>query len=117
MLELRANLYLLSIDMTDPLAMAVAGVKDARRRLRSDIGSGQDRNTIVASRVALKQAQNEREATAFQQRLDSVTTADELGRISHRKYISYLTNERRRLNAIKSAPFNSSSSWTRSTAS
>lgn len=105
MLELRNNLYLLSIDMTDPLAMAVAAVRDARRRLKSDLGAGADKNTIAADRVALRQSQAEREATAFQQRLDAVTTAEELGRISHRKYISYLESERRRLNQIKDRTF------------
>jgi hypothetical protein len=101
MLDLKNNLYLLSIDLSDPLAMATAAVKDARRRLQSDIASGQDRGTIAASRVALRQAEIEREATAFQQRLEAMQTAEELGRISHRKYISYLESERKRLGAIK----------------
>jgi len=105
MLDLQNNLYLLSIDLSDPLAMATAAVKDARRRLQSDIASGQDRGTVAASRVALRQAQIEREATAFQQRLEAVQTAEELGRISHRKYISYLESERKRLGAIKNRTY------------
>lgn len=101
MLDLKNNLYLLSIDLSDPLAMAVAAVKDARRRLQSDVASGQSKGTVAASRVALRQAEIEKEATAFQQRLEAVQTAEELGRISHRKYISYLESERKRLGAIK----------------
>lgn len=105
MLDLKNNLYLLSIDLSDPLAMAVAAVKDARRRLQSDVASGQSKGTIAASRVALRQAEIEKESTAFQQRLEAVQTAEELGRISHRKYISYLESERKRLGAIKNRTY------------
>ena len=93
------NLTLLRIDTTDPVEMAQAAVREAARKLRSDRGKGKD--VIAADRVALEQAQTEAEATAFQTRLESVQTAEQLGRISHSAYIRYLENESRRLERIK----------------
>ena len=101
MLDLKNTLYLLSIDITDPLAQAVAAVKDARRRLASARSAGRPRDEIAEAQLNVKQAQAEREATAFQQRLSAVQTAEQLGRISHAKYIQYLESESKRLNNIK----------------
>ena len=105
MLALRNTLYLLSIDITDPLAKAVAAVKDARRRLASAREAGRPRDEVAEARLNLKQAQAEREATAFSQRLSAVQTAEQLGRISHAKYIQYLESESKRLNNIKNRTF------------
>jgi len=101
MLDLRNSLYLLSVDLSDPLAQATAAVKDARRRLASDIGSGQSKAQIAGDRVSLRQAEMSREQTAFDQRLQRMQTNEELGRITHRKYMGYLESEKRRLDAIK----------------
>jgi hypothetical protein len=102
-MDYRNNLDLLNIDMTDPVAMANQAVRAARRKLASDRGKGAD--VIAADRVALRQAQADREATAFSTRLETVQTAEQLGRISHTAYIKYLENESRRLNRIKDRTF------------
>jgi len=98
-LDYRNNLDLLNIDITDPVAQANAAVRAAARKLRSDRGKGKD--VLAEDRVALREAQASREATAFDTRLSNVQTAEQLGRISHAQYIRYLENESKRLNRIK----------------
>lgn len=102
-LEYRQNKMMLGIDITDPLAQARVALRAARQKLRSDRGKGDD--VLAADRLAVREAETAREATAFQQRLDSVQTAEQLGRISHQKYINYLNNEHDRLEKIKHRTF------------
>ncbi len=90
------NLRLLSIDMTDPVAMAAAEVQKAL----ADLAAADSAAEQAAAQVALKQAQNSEEAAAFNQRLSDVQTADELGRITHQQYMSYLQSEHDRLSAV-----------------
>ncbi|GAB3863318.1 hypothetical protein GCM10028801_30660 [Nocardioides maradonensis] len=97
MLAIRASLRQLSIDMTDPLAEARVAVADALDRVKHAL----NREDRLAAQVDLKTARNNLEATKFSQRLQDMQTADELGRISHLKYMSYLDHEHDRLNAIK----------------
>lgn len=96
-LAIRSSLRLLAIDITDPLALARAAVADALDQVKHAV----DRESRLAGRVDLRRARAELEATRFQQRLEAVQTAEELGRISHAKYINYLENERDRLKSIK----------------
>lgn len=98
-LEYRTNQDLLNIDITDPIARANAEVRAAARQLRSNRGKGAD--VVAADKVALREAQASREATAFETRLSTVQTAEQLGRISHARYLRYLENESKRLNRIK----------------
>lgn len=93
----RYNKDLLGIDLTDPVAQANAELRDARRRLRDAVGPDERDQ----ARIDLRNKQNSAEAAAFNQRLSDVQTAEELGRISHEAYISYLQNEHNRLSAIK----------------
>jgi hypothetical protein len=97
------NLGALAIDMTNPLAMARLAVRDAARKLRDDAGKAPD--VRAQDKVDLRTARASAEATAFSQRLQAVQTADELGRISHKKYLSYLQHEHDRLQAIKHRTF------------
>ena len=90
----------LDSDLTDPVAQARNAIKDARAKLAADIKSGQGADVIAADRVAVRQAINQGEAAAFQQRFNDAQTADRLGRISHQAYLRYLNNEHDRLTAI-----------------
>lgn len=90
----------LNSDLTDPVAQARNAIKDARAKLAADIKSGQGADVIAADRVAVRQAINQGEAAAFQQRFNDAQTADRLGRISHQAYLRYLNNEHDRLTAI-----------------
>jgi TP901 family phage tail tape measure protein len=98
-LEYRNTKMMLGIDITNPLATARVALRAAEQQLRSNRGKGED--VVAQSKLDVRQAQADLEAQKFQQRLDAVTVAEELGRISHRAYINYLENERRRLNRIK----------------
>lgn len=102
-LAYKHNLGALRIDITNPLAEARLAVRDATRRLHADRGKAPD--VRAQDRVDLREARANEEATKFQQRLQAVQTADELGRISHAKYINYLENEKRRLERIKNRTF------------
>lgn len=97
--QYQTNLYLLNHDATDPIVQAQAQLRAAQAKLRSDAGKPAD--VQAADRVAAQSAQASLESTKFQQRLDAVTTAESLGQISHRAYISYLDNEQKRLEQIK----------------
>lgn len=97
-LEYRNNKYLLGIDITDPVAQATAALKAAQAKLRSDKGKGPD--VIAADKVALRESEAAAEAARFSDRLSQVQTAEELGRISHKRYLSYLDNEHDRLRSI-----------------
>lgn len=97
-LEYRNTKYLLGIDITDPVAQATAALKAAQAKLRSDRGKGAD--VVAADQLAVKEAQAAAESARFSDRLSQVQTAEELGRISHKRYISYLDNEHDRLRSI-----------------
>lgn len=100
-LAIRASLRLLAIDMTDPLALARVAVNDALDAMRHAV----DRESRLAARVDVRRARADLEATKFSQRLEAVQTADELGRISHQKYINYLDREKDRLEAVKNRTY------------
>lgn len=99
------NLRLLNIDMTNPLKMARAAAQAAADKLRRDIASGKGADVLAQDRIDLRNAQASAEATAFSQNLQAMQTADELGRIKHSKYINYLENEKKRLEAVKNRTF------------
>ena len=99
------NVGLLRIDATNPLQVARLEARLARQKLQQDIRAGRGADVIAQDRVDLRAAQANAEATKFSQRLEAVQTAEELGRISHRKYINYLENEKNRLEAIKNRTY------------
>jgi Phage-related minor tail protein len=101
----KKNQMLLAVDMTNPLAVARVDTRAAAIKLRADIARGAGQDVIAQDRVDLRSARANEEATRFSQRLQAVQTAEELGRISHSKYINYLENERSRLNKIKDRTF------------
>lgn len=86
-------------DITDPVENARDALNAARRQLRSDRGRGKD--VRAEDRLAVRQAQTQLESEKFRQRLSDVQTAEQLGKISHSKYLAYLDSEHNRLNAIK----------------
>lgn len=95
------NQGLLRIDATNPLKVAQLEAREAARKLRQDRRAGRGKDVIAQDRVDLQSAQANAEQTKFEQRLSSVQTADELGRISHTKYLAYLQHEHDRLEGIK----------------
>ena len=99
------NRMMLASDMTNPLKMARIETRAAAIKLRQDIRSGKGADVIAQDRVDVRSAQANQEATAFSQRLQSVQTAEQLGRISHSKYMDYLQHEHDRLERIKHRTF------------
>lgn len=87
----------LGSDLTDPVEQARLDVKAAVERLRAAEAEGGD---TTQEQLDVRNAQNNAEAAAFQQRFNDARTADDLGRISHAQYLEYLNNERDRLLAI-----------------
>lgn len=90
----------LGSDLTDPVAQARLAVQQARAQLAADQASGQGSDVIAQSQLDLRSAQNQEEAAAFSQRISDLQTAEDLGRISHSAYMSYLQSEHDRLTAI-----------------
>lgn len=91
------NLRRLGTDLTDPVAQARQDVLDAQEALNQAKASGGDTSQ---AQLDLRNAQNNEEAQAFQQRFNDAQTAEQLGRISHQAYIDYLNGEHDRLTAI-----------------
>lgn len=91
---------LLGIDLTDPVEMARAELRRERQTLRRLQRSGAPQAMIDEQTNKVRSAEHAREAAAFSERFRAMQTANELGRISHQRYIQYLNNERDRLMAI-----------------
>lgn len=92
-LENAATIRRLGIDISDPVAMALAAVQDAtarRRNARTPQARREAELEVRQNNVALEGAQ-------FNQRLTDVRNAESLGRISHQEYLQYLQAERGRL--------------------
>ena len=87
-------------DLTDPVEQARLAVQAARDRLQQDINTGQGSDVIAQSELDVRSAENAAEQAAFQQRISDLQTAEDLGRISHSAYMSYLQSEHDRLTAI-----------------
>jgi TP901 family phage tail tape measure protein len=101
----RINQMRLGGDITNPLFNARVATREAAMRLRQDRASGAGADVLAQDRIDLREARANQEATRFSQRLQAVQTAEELGRISHSKYMNYLENEKRRLEGIKNRTF------------
>lgn len=93
--------WLLARDITDPLVQARADLVAALRKQRQDRARGAGASTLATDALDVKQARADAEAAAFNQRLQDMQTADDLGRISHQKYLQYLQHEHDRLTAVK----------------
>lgn len=94
------NAYLLTIDLTDPVAQAQAALKEAADKLARDRKAGAPKDVLDSDRVAQKQAANALEAAQFDDRLNKWDIADRLGRITHAQHMAYLQGEHDRLSAI-----------------
>ncbi|MGZ4745608.1 MAG: phage tail tape measure protein [Oryzihumus sp.] len=90
----------LSIDLTNPLTVAQEDVRTANAKLSSDRKAKAPADVIQADQLALREAQNRAEQTAFQQNLDQVKTNVDLGRISQAAYLNYLNQQHDHLQAI-----------------
>lgn len=101
----RINQMRLRGDITNPLFNARVQTREAAMRLRQDRASGAGADVLAQDRIDLREARANEESTRFSQRLQAVQTAEELGRISHSKYMNYLENEKRRLEGIKNRTF------------
>jgi len=90
----------LSSDLTNPVEQAALDVQKAMDNLRAAQSRGDGADVVDQAKLDLRNAQAQQEASAFQQRISDVQTAEDLGRISHSAYISYLQSEHDRLAAI-----------------
>jgi hypothetical protein len=90
----------LGSDLTNPVEQAILAVQDAQARLARDAGAGAPSNVLDRDALAVKSAENAAEAAAFNQRFSDAQTNDQLGRISHQAYLSYLKHEHDRLTSI-----------------
>lgn len=100
----------LRIDLTDPVAVANEQVTTAREALDRARTQTKDANgktidpqtraqLVGTARLNLRSAEASAEAAAFQQFLSNAQTADQLGRISHKQYLSMLRNRADQLTA------------------
>jgi hypothetical protein len=87
-------------DITDPVENARDAVRNAARKLRMDSRRHAGKDVIAQDRLDARQAGVSEESAKFQQRLSDMQTADDLGRISHQKYLQYLDHEHDRLTRI-----------------
>ena len=96
MRQYAANQRMLSVDMTDPVATARVEL-DAARANRAAAASPWE-----ATNAELEVRRNESalEAAAFRQRIGDLQMNEQLGRITHSTYMSYLSAEHQRLSAI-----------------
>ena len=62
--------------------------------------NGEGEDVLAQNQLDIRGAQNREEAAAFSQRLSDTQVAEDLGRISHSQYMSYLQSEHDRLNAV-----------------
>lgn len=88
-------------DITDPVENARDTLRAAVRKLVADRRAGQGRDVIAEDQVAVREGRNAESAARFSQRFSDMQTAEDLGRISFRKYMSYLDHEHERLTKIK----------------
>lgn len=87
-------------DLTDPVEQARLDTQAALEKLAADKAAGDGRDTISQDKVDVKGARNRQEAAAFSQRISDLQVAEDLGRISHTQYMSYLQSEHDRLTAV-----------------
>ena len=90
----------LGSDLTDPVEQARLDTQKAREQLAANQASGQGPDIIAQSQLDVRSAENSEEQAAFSQRISDLQTAEDLGRISHSAYMSYLQSEHDRLSAI-----------------
>lgn len=83
----------LTIDLTNPLAVAREELRTAQAKLRSDLAKGAPADVINQDKVAVQNAANQAEATKFQQQLSQVQTNYDLGRITTAQYLRYLDSQ------------------------
>jgi hypothetical protein len=96
LLARRQNARLLAIDLTDPAAVAAAEREAAEDALKNAKG----RDARDSAKIDVRQKRAAEEGVKFNQRLSDVQIADQLGRISHQQYVSYLQSEHDRLTSI-----------------
>jgi hypothetical protein len=91
----------LASDLTDPVKAAQIDARAAAAKLAQDRKRGAGKDVLAQDQLDLRSAQNTAEAAAFNQRLQDAQTAEQLGRMSHAAYMSYLQSEHNRLSAVK----------------
>jgi hypothetical protein len=91
----------LTIDMTNPLLMAQAKVREATAQLAYDQGRGALSDVTNKDKVALKEAQSAAEKTAFDQKFSEESTNYNLQRESLSAYLSYLNAQHNYLTAVR----------------
>ena len=90
----------LGSDLTDPVAQARLDTQKARDQLVADSSHGENVDVVGQDKLDLQGAQAREEAAAFSQRISDVQVAQDLGRVSHSQYLSYLQSEHDRLSSI-----------------
>lgn len=90
----------LGSDLTDPVAQARLDTQQALETYWANMQAGEGEDVLAQSQLDIRGAQNREEAAMFNQRLSDTQVAEDLGRISHSQYMSYLQSEHDRLNAV-----------------
>jgi hypothetical protein len=91
---------LLAGDITNPVFEAAVELQAAQRKLKEDQGRGAAIDVIAADRLDVKRAQANLESTKFQQWISDLQTNEQLGRISHTRYLQMLEQRRDQLKAV-----------------
>jgi hypothetical protein len=92
-----AQAFRLTIDLTNPVATALASVQEARAKLAAAQAAGAPSSVTDPLTEAVRNAETQADQAAFSQRLNDAQVADQLGRTSHAAYLQYLQNEHDRL--------------------
>lgn len=90
----------LGLDITDDVVMAREELAQARERLQRLRAAGAPQELLDEQRNAVRDSEAQAEQAAFQQRMRDARVAEELGRMSHQAYISFLNSEAERLRSI-----------------
>jgi TP901 family phage tail tape measure protein len=93
----RANQYMLSGDMTDPVEQA----RDALRAARDRYQSARSKDERAAAAVDVRQSEYALEKARWDQKLSDMQIAQQLGDISYAQYVRYLEREAKRMKSMR----------------
>lgn len=94
--QYQANHRMLNTDITDPVKVAQQELLNAR----IERANAQSPWEATNAQLEVQRSEANLEQAAFQQRISDLQTNEQLGRISHSTYMSYLQAEHQRLSAI-----------------
>ncbi len=86
-------------DTTDPVFEAILALNAAKAKLAADVARKAKPDTINADKLAVENAAQAAQKTAFQQQFDDQRTARDLGQESNAAYLAYLQGQDKSLRA------------------